>query len=104
MKNVKAIVLANTANLTVENFYDSQDVLHNPMVLFMEEGTNNVIKFFRVAAKSMESFKEMVEHRYFDTPDLPDERYVVVAGAYFVGCGPDEDIIKEHTAATVCSA
>jgi hypothetical protein len=108
MENVKAILLPNTEveNLTVENFYDSQEKVHNPMVIFMKEGTNEVIKYFRIAAKTMEELKEMFKYKLFNTPDLPEEQYVTFAGGYFIGCGPceEEKTVKKKkdlTAATV---
>jgi hypothetical protein len=108
MENLKAILLPNTEveNLNVENFYDSQEKVHNPMVIFMKEGTNEVIKYFHIAAKTMEELKDMFKYKYFDTPDLPEEEYVTFSGGYFIGCGPREKTNavkkkKDLTAATV---
>lgn len=96
MGNVKAILLPNTEieRLTVENFYDSQENVHNPMVIFMKEGTNEIIKHFRIAAKTMKDLELMFKYKYFDTPDLPEEQYVTFAGGYFIGCGPCEEKIQ----------
>jgi hypothetical protein len=106
LENVTAILLSNTgAGVTVENFYEVQQEVHNPMVIFMEKGTDKVIKYFRIAAETMNELNSMFKLKYFDTPDLPEGRYQKFGGGYFVGCGPCQDETKVNkkarTAATV---
>jgi hypothetical protein len=91
LKNVKVILLSNTENLTVGNFHDSQEEVHNPMVLFMDTTTNTVIKHYHVAAKTMERLNLMFKLKYFDTPDLPEDSHEKFGGGYFVGCGPRKE-------------
>lgn len=95
MKNVTAMLLANTdlEKLTLETFDEVQKTLHKPMVLFMEEGTNEVFKYFNIAAKTMEELNQMFKYKYFDTPDLPEGEYVTIAGGHFVGVGEETSII-----------
>jgi hypothetical protein len=101
LENITAILIPNTGaeNLTKDNFYDLQQEVHNPVVIFLKKGTNEVIKHFRIAADTMEQLTDMFKHKYFDTPDLPEERYEVFGGGYFVGCGPYEGDVEENDAA-----
>jgi hypothetical protein len=106
VKNVKAILLSNTGKgVTADNFYEAQQEIHNPMVIFMDESNNELIKHYNIAADSMEQLTEMFKLKYFETTDLPEERYEKFAGAYFVGCGLLEGKTfinkKARTAATV---
>ncbi|MEH7440503.1 hypothetical protein V7182_23935 [Neobacillus drentensis] len=105
MENITAVLIPNTGaeNLTENNFYELQQEVHNPMVIFLKKGTNEVIKHFRIAANTMEQLTDMFKYKYFDTPDLPEEQYVTFAGGYFIGCGPKNAVKKKKdlTAATV---
>lgn len=95
MINVKAILLPNTGaeNLTAENFYDSQQEVCNPMVVFLDTTTNEAIKFYRIAADTMEVLEFMYKFKYFDTPDLPEETYEKYCEAYFVGVNKEEEVV-----------
>ncbi|PCH30458.1 hypothetical protein CPH95_00005 [Campylobacter sp. 1] len=87
MANIKAMLLANTEeeNLTVENFYQHQEEVHSPMVIFMNTETTEVIKHYRIAADTEEKLTLMYKLKYFDTPDLPEGKYEKFSGCYFVG-------------------
>lgn len=98
MENIKAIILTNTtaSELSHEEFREAQNVMDEPMVLFLDIKTNECLKSFRIAAKSIEQLQQMYELRYFDTPDIEKGKWEKCYGGYFIGCGK----IKERMAAT----
>jgi hypothetical protein len=92
LENVTALLLTNSAleNITVDTFMDSQQILNNPMVIFYDKETNEVIKTFHIAADTMEKLTEMFKYKYFDTTDLLEDNYIKFGGAYFIGAGKKE--------------
>jgi hypothetical protein len=109
LENVKAILLSNTdiENLTVANFYDSQEALHNPMVIFCNMETKETYGHFHIVAKDMEELVLMYETKVFYTSCVPEGEYERHYGAVFYGVKPKKNIKrkkKERTAATVRSS
>jgi hypothetical protein len=92
LENVTAVLFTNSAleNITVDTFMDSQQILNNPMVIFTKQGTNEVIKAFRIAADTMEKLTDMFNYKYFETTDLLEDNYIKFGGAYFIGVAKKE--------------
>jgi hypothetical protein len=92
MENLKAMLIPNTEaeNLSVENFYDFQNEVRSPMLLFMDKESNVVIKHYRIAANTMDKLKTMFDHKYFDTLDLPEGQCEKFGGGYLVGVKSEE--------------
>lgn len=98
MENIKAIILSNTtaSGLNDTEFLKAQYDLDNPQVLFFDMKTNECLKSFRIAAKSMKQLEQMYHLKYFETPDIEDGKWEKCYGGYFIGVGQ----IKKAPAAT----
>lgn len=96
MEKFRAMLIPNTeADLTVENFYDHQDEVHNPMVIILDSSvasTPKVIKHFHIAANTMDQLNKMFKYKYFETQDIEEGKHQKIAGAYFVGVGVKKGI------------
>jgi hypothetical protein len=97
MQSVKAVLVANTRVDTVEEFKESQDLMNEPMVLFLDEHTNECLNHFRIVAEDYEELQLMFELKVFYTSSVPNGETKWLHGAVFYGVDPQYKE-KERTA------
>jgi hypothetical protein len=89
MTTVKAMLIANTvATKTTNEFLESQGEVNKPMVLFMKEGTNEIVKYFDIVAKDIEDLKFMFENKFFYTSNIKSGEVNIIDGRVFYGVNP----------------
>lgn len=98
MENVKAYVLANSnlnaKEMSVSEFYTTQEQLNSPVVLFMGVENREYHGHFKIEANTVEELKKMYENKVFYTSDLPEMESEWHYGAYFVGIKPKRKSVQ----------
>lgn len=98
MENVKAYVLANSnlnaEEMSVDEFYETQQQLNSPVVLFMGIEDRKLYGHFKIESSTVEELKKMYESKVFYTTDLPEMEYEWHFGAVFVGVKPKEKSVQ----------
>ncbi|MCM3405942.1 hypothetical protein, partial [Cytobacillus oceanisediminis] len=100
MANVKAFLLSNTTVIgSVQEFMEAQKEIKDPMLLFMDKESKDIVDSFEIEAQDVKDLSLMFEKKIFYTSSVAagDTRHLY--GAIFYGI-EKEYWKKERTAAT----